>query len=382
MCLASLLYNIKKGISQNLINVQGPKTKKKIVVFESDDWGSIRMPSKSVYRELQESNYTPEKDPYLKYDSLASEEDLSALFDVLSSIKDKENKPACITANAVVANPDFEKIQQSDFQTYYFEPFTTTLQRYPNHANSFNLWLQGMNEGLFKPQYHGREHLNVFQWMKGLKENDPLLKTAFSKQMLSISSMESHMTYGYMEGLDFFSEEEKSHRMTILKEGAALFNKIFGYRSLSFIANCYIWDDMSEELLAKEGVKIIQGIAKQKIPQIDPHHHFQYVRHFMGQQNAYNQHYLIRNVFFEPSMDQHFPWIENCLERINTAFRWGKPAIIGSHRLNYIGSIEEKNRTNNLELLHKLLSTIVKRWPDVEFQTTDQLYNTYLNKKS
>jgi hypothetical protein len=61
------------------------------------------------------------------------------------------------------------------------------------------------------------------------------------------------------------------------------------------------------------------------------------------------------------------------MKNIQNAFFWNSPAIIGTHRVNYIGSIVEKNRTVNLKFLSELLRAIVKRWPDVEFLSTSQL---------
>jgi hypothetical protein len=43
------------------------------------------------------------------------------------------------------------------------------------------------------------------------------------------------------------------------------------------------------------------------------------------------------------------------------------------HRLNVIGSLDESNRTKNLADLKTLLQTVVRRWPDVEFMSSDQL---------
>ena len=121
--------NLKQAIFHNLVNIPGWHTRRKIVVLESDDWGSIRMPSKEVFNKLKFEGFHPESDPYLKYDSLASENDLFELFEVLSSVKDKNGNTAIITANTVMANPDFKKIRESGFNTYFYEPFTETLKR-------------------------------------------------------------------------------------------------------------------------------------------------------------------------------------------------------------------------------------------------------------
>ena len=40
---------IIRNIFHNLLSIPGWRTNRHIVVIESDDWGSIRMPSKEVY---------------------------------------------------------------------------------------------------------------------------------------------------------------------------------------------------------------------------------------------------------------------------------------------------------------------------------------------
>ena len=61
------------------------------------------------------------------------------------------------------------------------------------------------------------------------------------------------------------------------------------------------------------------------------------------------------------------------------AYYWNKPAIISTHRLNYVGYINPSNRDKNLKLLDHLLSSILKKWPDVEFMTSVELGDTILN---
>ena len=145
--------NFGNIVKQNIINVLGAKTKRKIVVFESDDWGSIRMPSKKTYNALLEKGLMVD-DPYNRYDSLASEEDLSALFEVLASFKDDFGNHPVFTANCVLCNPDFERIKAHNYEHYFFEPFNTTLTRHSGCEKSFELWLEGMDKGLFHPQFH------------------------------------------------------------------------------------------------------------------------------------------------------------------------------------------------------------------------------------
>ena len=361
---------LPKTIRRHLVNVRGLRTGRKLVVIESDDWGSIRMPSREVFEALQADGHHPETDPYMKYDSLESDEDLEQLFQVLSGVRDSRGKGAVVTANAVMANPDFDRIRESGFREYHYEPFTETLQRYAGRANVYRLWKDGMRQGIFIPQFHGREHLHVMRWMKDLAEGDPMLVKAFGYRMISISSVPSGMRFAYMEGMDHDTEEERLAKKEILETGHGLFVSLVGYPSKSFIANCYIWDRTVEEVLYAQGVRVMQGILNQICPDGRGGHTL--IRHYMGEKKN-GMAYTIRNVFFEPAIDPSVDWVAEAMSRIGTAFAWGKPAVIGSHRVNFSGSIDRGNRTRNLDMLDRLLRGIVRKWPDAEFISSADL---------
>ena len=114
----------KESLSRFRKNLIGRRTNRKIVIIESDDWGSIRMPSKKIYNHLISSGIKVDECPYNRYDALESEVDLSNLFDVLTSIKDIKGNFPVVTANMVVANPDFERIKKSKFQKYTSVSYT------------------------------------------------------------------------------------------------------------------------------------------------------------------------------------------------------------------------------------------------------------------
>lgn len=58
------------------------------------------------------------------------------------------------------------------------------------------------------------------------------------------------------------------------------------------------------------------------------------------------------------------------MRQVAAAFRWGKPAIISTHRVNFVGAISPGNREKGLDELHRLLQAIVHQWPDVEFMNS------------
>lgn len=366
---------IKQRISHNLLNILGWNTKRHIVVFESDDWGAIRMPSRDVYESLLRRGYNLQINAYEKNDSLATEDDLNALFEVLRRYKDCMCNHPVITANCVVANPDFDKIKKNNFAQYYHEPITTTMQRYKGCAHSFEFWKQGREEGIFFQQCHGREHLNVARWMRALRLGDEDNLLAFDKGMMGIPPKANPKKGNVFQvALDdsIYKEEPLED---VLSEALDDFEQLFGYRSKTFIAPCYTWRLSLEKLLFGKGVVGIQGIAYQRNPGQKA------IRHWQGTRNEFGQVYTIRNCFFEPTLLPSVDNISECLYRIKCAFRWNKPAVISSHRINYIGTIQEENRTKNLKQLDVLISSIIKTWPDVEFMNSEQLVNEILHTK-
>lgn len=363
-----------QSVRRNLLNIPGWHTKRHIIVFESDDWGAIRMPSKEVYDEFLKRGIRVDKDPYCKYDGLATKHDLTNLFDILNSVRDKNGNPAVLTANAVVANPNFEKIEASGFSQYYYEPFTETLIKSSKHDGVFELWKQGMSAGLFHPQFHGREHLNVKKWMKTLHEGHISTRLAFDFGSYGLTSaVDSTVKNNYMGAFNSGLENDIQEYRSIIYEGLILFEKLFGYRSESFIATTYTWNPKIEKYLKEYGIKYLQGIVTQKIPHGDDCNIEFRKNNYQGKKNKEGLVYLMRNAFFEPTLHRNIDYADECLHRIELAFRWGKAAVIGTHRINYIGSIDKTNTDHNLPLFQYLLKEIVKRWPDVEFMTSDQL---------
>ena len=71
----------------NVLNALGSKSKRKIIVFESDDWGTIRMSSKNAFNHFLTKGYPVDQCPYNTYDCLESNEDMESLFSVFKIIR-------------------------------------------------------------------------------------------------------------------------------------------------------------------------------------------------------------------------------------------------------------------------------------------------------
>lgn len=370
-----ILTESRKRIFGNLRNIPGWSTRRKIIVFESDDWGSIRMRSAEDKKALEKKGFDFTNQDFNLYDALESNEDLSHLFEVLSSYKDCEGNHPVITAVSIVGNPDFERIKESGYREYYWETMKDTCKRYPEHDKVCDLYHYGIQKKLFYPVFHGREHLNVQRWLRLLREGNESLLCAFEHGVTGISKDMHGNPLGSMQAAFILDNmDEIPFMRKIIKDGTDEFERLWGYRARYFIPTDGPFNNTLVPDLKTAGIDYMLGERIQREPLGNGKYKKHY--HWLGQKNSLRLIYLTRNGFFEPSIaSQGFNVdpIGKCLCYIRDAFRWCKPAVISSHRLNYIGYINKTNRERNLELLDKLLRTILQIWPDVVFMNSVQL---------
>lgn len=366
-----LSINQRNGILHYIYNLYGWHTNRKIVVFESDDWGSIRMPSKEIYEKCLKAGYRVDLNPYERFDSLLSSVDLNMLFDLLIGFKDSKGSHPVITANCVVANPDFVKIKEDNFENYYFELITDTFNRYPYHEKNFEIWKLAQKERIFFPQYHAREHLNVTLFMQALHSGNRDAHFGFNNGMPGCITLDSK-NYGnrFVEAMHYTSSRDKLEKIKIYLDGIDIFPKLFGYPSQTITPPNYLWCSDFDLPVYEKGVQYFQGIRLMREPIND--NGYKVKKLYLGKRNKTGQIYLVRNAVFEPSiftLKIKDP-VDRCLSDIDFAFRCRKPAIISSHRINYVGYIDEKNRDSSLKYLNKLLNRMLKTWPDIEFMSS------------
>jgi len=366
---------LKHKLRQHLKNSIGKSVDKKYFVIESDDWGSIRMPSLKVFQKLKSDGLdlgVGEGARYNLSDTLASAEDLEMLFNVLRKHKDHLGNSVVFTAVSVVANPDFEKITADKFTQYHYEPFTETLKKY-NKESAIPLWKQGIQENIFYPEFHARDHLSVSVWMRMLQKKDPHTLLAFEQGFWGFRT-KTPFNINYQAAFDLETKNDLSFQEESIVSGLKLFEALHGYKAKFFIPPNGPFNNSLEEVAHTGGIKFMGASKVQLEPQGEGQIKKKY--HWLGQKNKHGQTYLTRNAIFEPNAPGQ-DWIATCLDDIYHAFLWKKPAVISSHRTNYIGSLDVGNRKLGLEKLDTLLTEVLRRWPDVEFITSTELGNKF-----
>ena len=366
---------IKQTLLANLKNLPGTKTKRKLVVIYVDDYGSIRVRDKEAYRNLLKAGLAVDKTRY-GYDTLCTTEDLQMLFDVLTSVKDKNGHHAVFTPFANIANPDFEKIKASGFQQYYREPFTETLERMGKaYDGVYDLWRQGISEGIFRPEYHGTEHISVWKFMKALQEGHRSTMLSFENGSVCAPFFKDEPAIDHPTAVfDIVKASDNEALKEDVRVGLKMFEELLGYRAVQFTPGASIYSPLLHGALAENGIKSIHVERYKAYPLGEG----KFVKSFLytGKKNKAGQRYIVRNCVFEPFLDNgshNTDAVAICLQNIEAAFCMHSPALISTHRVNFAGAIESTHRSQSLNDLRLLLTEIVKRWPDVEFVSGSQL---------
>jgi hypothetical protein len=341
----------------------------KILVIESDDWGCRRIPDRLAYETLVRRGYAVEQSA-LCLDCRESCEDVQSLFDVLDAHQDIRGRPACITGNMVMSNPDFNSIEESSFKTYHRvklceEKFLTS-----DYKRVTELLLIGFQKGMFIPQFHCLEHVRWWKWMEALQDVSSEARYLFNLGIYSLPHGVARDKASY-DGPIYVSQAEiEKYGVNLgemIKKGINAFYQVFGFMPHSTIAPNYTWNDSVEKLWVHHGIKYVQSSVVQLI---EPPWQKRY--HFLGEQSLSGLTYLVRNCNFEQN-DGGEHRLLRCLTEIGRAFRHKRPAVVCSHRLNYVGGIDVRYRNTNLHLLDRLLGEVCRRWPDVYFLSSPEL---------
>ena len=377
------MESIKSIVMRNVVNIPGWSTNRKILVIESDDWGSERVRSNEDTKALEAAGFDFSDTSFYQYDGLETDNDIAGLLEVLSKYKDKNGNHPVFTLACNVANPDYQKIKDAEYVEYHYIPSKQACADDPLRKNVFAIHQEGIRHGLTYPVFHGREHLNVQRWLRMLQAKNP-----------SVTKLFEHGAANYIYGihkqflgelpaafdLEFASDLE--YQKQVIADGLRLFRQTWGYDSKYFIMPNGPINNQLEKETSACGVEYLLGERLQKEPLGDGH----YRKHlrWLGNSNRYGQRYLTRNGFLEPCVREG-NLADNALEKgllaVERAFRWHKPAIISSHRINYIGFLNPSIRDKGLKTLDIFLSEVLKRWPNIEFMNSVQLGNLIAQKR-
>ena len=367
------INDLKSRFLSTLTNLCGWKTRRRLLVIQSDDWGAIRMPSRKSWERLRASGIRVDRSRYDCLDCLECREDFHALMNVVDDHRDGNGRPAIFTFNTVMGNPDFEAIERGGFEEFHHQHVFASYRHYLGEDLEGD-WGRAIRAGLIRPQFHAREHLNTPLWMRDLKAGHEDTHRAFEQRFYGLKTRTGSRHQRHYLAAYWPDSVDHQHAIAgIVEDGLAQFEKTFGFRSKTFAGCNYVWPRALEKDLVQHGVNLLQAQRGHIEPDPERGGAATIRRHYTGQKNQHGQRYSVRNVLFEPYLDWATDWADRAMSEVEQAFRLNRPAIICSHRINYVSGMDRRHRDRSLEQLSQLLTRLRRRWPEVEFVSTDEL---------
>lgn len=345
-----------------------------VLVIESDDWGMSGVPSRDVYDELVSAGVFPAAIPWYR-DALESPEDLDRLYAVLCGVRDHTGRPAQLTANFIMSNPDAGRLLSGGAAAECFITLPELCERDGQAGRLRAKWAEGVELGVLRPEYHGLYHLDVDELDRALRHRDERVT-----KILRAGARPAGMT----DGVDrrFLSEhlqrgrrrdgaEDRQRQLAIVKRGTEAFRRLFGRAPAAVVAPHCLWNDDTEWAWSECEIRYVQWARRRpdarRLRTLARPGAFR-----MGAPGGYGLTYLDRNCRFEPSV---FPedTAERALRQVESAFETERPAVISMHRINISGAVDPRARDRSLALLESVLCAVVARYPNVRFLNSAEL---------
>jgi hypothetical protein len=339
------------------------------------------MPGKQVRDKLIEQGIRVDENYFTNFDCLETVAELQDLAETLMKFRDCNGRYPIFTTLNILGNPDFEAIIQSGYNEYFWQHVNHTYLSYgTDSAQIASTWKAAEDAGVLIPEFHGREHVNVPRWLRGLRAGFPVTRLSCNLHLTGIKphhAKEEREDYQAAFDIDF--PEDIPVINGLLAAGLTEFENYFGRKAKYFVPTNGPVSKQAYPVLKQHGILYLNSSKIEREPMGNGRYKKLY--RYLGKRIKPDLTIITRNVFFEPSAaDRAGDWVNKTLGDIDIAFRFGKPAIISTHRVNFIGSIDPLNKQRGLSQLERLLKELLKRWPDVEFMSSTEL-GRIMNKK-
>lgn len=322
------------------------------VLIQSDDWGRVGLPNLKAIESLRTKGVKIGQSPW-DYYGAESSEDLQKLGETLSSVRDRDGRPACMTANIVMANADIRRMRSEDFTTYRTVPLHDGFPAPWIKWDVIGAYHRLIREGVWYPALHGFTHFSPDVMLQAWHDEGEFGERArllLEHDIPYLASLTPEFNFAllrrYVDGERFASMEEQRRW---IEAGVNLFLKCFGFIPVSACAPGYRANDVTFRLWTEYGIRVGQTASGA----------------FTSKKN--NLLLIHRNVFFEPALsDDMDVSVQSALSQAENAVRQGKIIVICSHSINYIDQFLGR-RESSLQALDDLLNALVHRWPDLRF---------------
>jgi hypothetical protein len=302
-----------------------------VLVFESDDWGAGPLEQAAA---------------------------LTAIQKVLLRHRDASGQPAIMTLGVILAvvdtatTPDYKRVVLDDAR---LAPVLAALRA-------------GIAAGVFVPQLHGMEHYWPPAVLAAAHTDTAVTAWLTGAALPSTEALPSALQSRWTDARVLPSQ---ALPVAEIDAAAALetatFARIFGQPARVAVPTTFVWNDAVERAWAAHGVRFVvtpgtrhDGRDAHGKPAGDG----RVIRNGARSDNGVR--YLVRDQYFEPALGHD---AARGLAALARQTLLGRPALLETHRFNFIGTAAAAS----LQALDELLTAARGAYPTLRFLSTEQI---------
>lgn len=332
-------------------------SRSRAVCLASDDWGFAGfLPDSSAIEHQDRASLSDRNIMDVYWHSTLEDSAMTdALGAVLAGYRGRDGLPAVMQPNYILASLEYQPATD-DGPAAWIEH---ELPSVPRGYERSGLWLVKSRlqlAGLWHPELHGRWHYDPERRKKST-EASLAVQQAAARQILPFPGAGSAWELGPWRDIRTVKEE--------LDRSIEQFAELFGYRPRSVIAPDYRWNDEHEQLWCDRDLRVIQGQRQQLnaswmglVGRFRKYAHRISTRLFRP-----DRVYLDRNCLFEPvQLPPEVDAAQIAEQEVRAAWRAGQPAVVQTHRINFV-HLDDEVRQRGLRSLDRLLAGLESRRP-------------------
>ena len=313
-----------------------PVLKRPVLIIESDDWGAGPTEQATAIQQIS---------------------------CILEKFSDRDQRRPVMTLGMILAAADGEKTLSSGY--YHRQQISTS-----SHGQLLEAIKSGVEAGVFSIQLHGMEHYWPPALLQASKTDKAAMDWLRHAPHLSTEELPSALQSRWVDASILPSRHLNANAVQLAaQEEVVTFQQIFGTIPRVAVPPTFIWTEDVEKAWAVAGISVV----------ITPGNRFESRDEsgspagkgraiHNGQSSENNIVYLVRDDYFEPSLGHT---AVQALGRLSAKTRLGRPILYETHRFNFLGSKEEKNKA--LEEIERLLTLALKQYPDLAFLSSIKL---------
>lgn len=319
-----------------------PVLRHPVLVIESDDWG----PGPALHAER-----------------------LAGLARALGRHRDASGHPALMTLGVVLAVPDGAAMAGTATDDYRRLALDD-----PRCAPVRERMIEGEQAGVFALQLHGMEHYWPPTLLAASQRDAALRAWLFDTDFPAYEALPSPLQSRWIDTLRLPSRPlDPGLIRGAVEEETRAYQRVFGRPARVAVPPTFVWTRVVEAAWMEAGIEVIITPGRRHTGRDASGFPAGVEGPILnGEAAGITARYLVRDIYFEPERG-HEP--ARVLEDMTRRYRFGRPALLETHRSNFIG--DEHAFQHSLEQLETLVSAALQAWPGLRFLSPEALARVY-----